>query len=411
MDIFSPPEMSEKQADYWEHANKRWNIKYGATRSGKTYLDYYMIPKRIREREGLDGLILIIGNTKQTLTRNVIEPMRQIWGDEVSGISYDGVCTIFGQKVWCMGADSVNAVDRLRGASLKYCYGDEIVTWDQGVFEMLKSRLDHPYSVFDGTCNPEGSDHWLKAFLDSGADIFAQQYTLDDNPYLDENVKAAIKQEYSGIFYERYVLGRWVLAEGLIFPQLARDPSRWIGTWPGIPTMINIGMDYGGYQSRTAMTACGLYDHFKFVGVLSSRQLPAREEIDAETITREYVRYTLDIRQQWKRIDHVFGDSASPTMIASCSSAGREAGLPRNLCAACRKTPVNERPILIDRLLGADRIRFSHEAESVVYALSQLRWDPKNPDRPEDRNAGNINDIYDSLCYSISTYWEKIVRR
>ena len=62
----------------------RWNIKTGATRSGKTYMDYFVIPMRIRACTG-SGLIVLMGNTTGTLTRNVIDPMRSIWGDALVG--------------------------------------------------------------------------------------------------------------------------------------------------------------------------------------------------------------------------------------------------------------------------------------------------------------------------------------
>ena len=51
------------------------------------------------------------------------------------------------------------------------------------VFQMLKSRLDKPYSCFDGSCNPEHPTHWLKEFLDTPElDIYLQKYTIFDNP-------------------------------------------------------------------------------------------------------------------------------------------------------------------------------------------------------------------------------------
>ena len=65
---------------------------------------------------------------------------------------------------------------------------------------MLKSRLDKEYSCFDGTCNPAGPGHWFKQFLDSGADVFSQQYGIDDNPFLPESVRAALKREYTACF-------------------------------------------------------------------------------------------------------------------------------------------------------------------------------------------------------------------
>ena len=178
--------LTPKQREYIEHATRRWNIKTGATRSGKTWLDlHYTIPARLLNVRGKEGLNVFLGNTKGTLQRNVIEPMQEFFGaDRVSSIRSDNTATVFGERVYCLGADNKKHVDRIRGSSIKYCYGDEIVTWNPEVFDMVKSRLDKPYSCFDGTCNTAGPKHWFKTFLDSDLDIFQQQYRIDDNPHL-----------------------------------------------------------------------------------------------------------------------------------------------------------------------------------------------------------------------------------
>lgn len=176
-------QLSDKQIEFWNGATKRWNIKTGATRSGKTYLDYYMIPRRIRACTG-NGLILLLGNTKGTLERNILAPMRSIWGDGLVGpIRFDNTVDLFGKRCYALGADKVSQVAKIQGAGFEYVYGDEITTWHKDVFQMLKSRLDKPNSCFDGTCNPAGPNHWLKEFLDSNADIYQQAYVIDDNPF------------------------------------------------------------------------------------------------------------------------------------------------------------------------------------------------------------------------------------
>ena len=76
--------ISNKQAQYIREANHRWNIKMGATQSGKTYLDtLYLIPTRILERKGKEGLNFIVGVTKETIERNVLSKMRVIWFSEL----------------------------------------------------------------------------------------------------------------------------------------------------------------------------------------------------------------------------------------------------------------------------------------------------------------------------------------
>ena len=111
---------TQKQQEYLNNANHRWNIKSGATRSGKTYLDVLaVIPIRIRAVAGKEGLTVILGNTKGTLQRNVIEPLQAIYGATLVGdIGVDNTARIFGEKVYCLGADKVTQVDRLRAAAL-----------------------------------------------------------------------------------------------------------------------------------------------------------------------------------------------------------------------------------------------------------------------------------------------------
>lgn len=211
---------SVKQREYFDNANKRWNFKTGATRSGKTYMDYFVIPKRIRARIGLPGLSVILGVTKSTIERNILEPMRNIWGADLVGeINSQNICYLFGERVYCLGAEKISQVSKLRGASIKYVYGDEVADWNPEVFDMLKSRLDKPYSCFDGALNPQGPSHWLKTFIDNpDFDIYCQKYTIFDNPFLPKEFVDNLCKEYEGtVYYLRYILGEWALAEGLVY--------------------------------------------------------------------------------------------------------------------------------------------------------------------------------------------------
>lgn len=252
-------ELSEKQKAFWLNANKRWNIKTGATRSGKTYLDYYMIPRRIRAC-GKDGLILLLGNTKGTLERNILDPMRNIWGNLVGTIGSDNKVTLFGRKCYALGADKVNQVTKLQGAGFQYVYGDEITTWHPDVFQMLKSRLDKPNSCFDGTCNPDNPNHWFKEFLESGADIYQQAYVIDDNPFLSPLFVEALKREYAGtVYYDRFILGKWALAEGLVYPMFSRE-KHIVQDFPWEDTgEYYVSIDYGTINP-TSMGLWRIYD-------------------------------------------------------------------------------------------------------------------------------------------------------
>lgn len=245
--------LTEKQRQYRREAVKTWNIKIGATRSGKTYGDYFLIPKRLLDVRGRPGLRLLMGNTKGTLQRNLIEPLQAIWGPQlVTSIRSDNTATLFGEHVHCLGADNIKHVDRLRGSSVAYCYGDEVVTWAEEVFAMLQSRLDKEYSLFDGACNPEGPGHWFKKKLDkAGPDWYVQHYTIYDNPFLPEPVLRRMEADYAGtVYWGRYILGEWTQAEGLIYPMY---PDALVKPFDGPWEEWAMSIDYGTQNAFAAI--------------------------------------------------------------------------------------------------------------------------------------------------------------
>lgn len=247
--------MTKKQNEYIRSANSRWNLKIGAVRSGKSYVDVACtIPTRIRERAGKPGLSVIMGVSKGTIERNVLQPMREIYTSELVGtINNENIAQVFGEPTYCLGAEKLSQVAKILGASIKYCYGDEIAKWNKEVFEVLKSRLDKEYSCFDGACNPESPNHWLKEFIDDeGLDAYIQKYVIFDNPNLPSKYVESLCNEYAGtVYYDRYILGEWALAEGLIYP-MYKDAL--IDEIPDIPASdYCVSIDYGTMNAFAAV--------------------------------------------------------------------------------------------------------------------------------------------------------------
>lgn len=408
-------QLSPKQKEFWNAPFHRWNIKYGATRSGKTYLDYFMIPRRIRERRGKDGLIVLMGNTKGTLQRNIIEPMQKIYGEYlVSSIRADNTAHLFGERVHCLGADSKKHVDRLRGSSIAYCYGDETVTWAEVVFEMLKSRLDKPYSCFDGTCNPKDPDHWFKKFIDSDADIFAQHYALSDNPFLDATVRAEMEREHSGVFYERYILGNWTVAEGLIYGQFARDPAHYtvprdrLREYLKDAMFASIGIDFGGNRSLTTFVATAIHTGFRKVTTFADYHIEGKKgEIDADRLCREFIGFVQRLRLEfpWLHIKYCWADSEAQYLINSLRNAARRKGLGFDI-SDCKKRAILDRIIVANTLLNTGRMSVAEGCTLVQGGLKSAVWDAKKPDTRLDNFSTDI-DILDAFEYS----WEPFIMR
>ena len=397
---------SKKQKEYFMNATHRWNIKSGATRSGKTYMDYFVIPKRIRSMAGKEGLTVLLGNTKGTLQRNIIEPLQALWGvDFVSDIRSDNTAILFGEKVHCLGADKISQVDRLRGSSVKYCYGDEIVTWHPDVFTMLKSRLDRDYSAFDGTCNPDNPNHWFKKFIDSDADIYCQKYTLDDNPFLAEAVKENIKKEYFGtVFYDRYVLGEWVTAEGLIYKLLADETERYMIDREQLPALhtVTVGEDFGGNKSGHAIVSSGIGADGKlyFTNALFKNAKGSTADDPVNWGNSCFDEIFADCGTYFD----VYADSAEQVLINSIR------GKTRFSVYNSLKRPIIDRVRALNILLSTDRVRFVRgKTEILVEALCEATWDDKKMEDTRLDNGSYNNDIIDAAEYSFEYYINELV--
>lgn len=97
--------------------------------------------------------------------------------------------------------------------------------------------------------------HWFKKFLESDADIYQQAYTIDDNPFLDPTFVENLKNEYSGtVYYDRFILGKWALASGLVYPMFK------VGRLEDISILKKgrwfISVDYGTYNPFSAGLWC-----------------------------------------------------------------------------------------------------------------------------------------------------------
>lgn len=247
-------EFSPKQNEFIRKAQRRYNFKIGAVRSGKSFVDIaYIVPARLRAVADKDGLNVILGVSKETIERNVLQPMREIYTDALIGyINSRNIAHVCGVPVYCLGAEKSNQVSKIQGSSIKYCYGDEIAKWSKEVFAMVQSRLDKPWSKFDGACNPEYPGHWLKEFIErDDIDAYIQKYTIFDNPFLDPDFVENLCTEYSGtVYYKRYILGEWAMAEGLIYPMYTDA----IGDAPDTECLRYIlSVDYGTMNAFAAL--------------------------------------------------------------------------------------------------------------------------------------------------------------
>ena len=386
--------LSNKQQEYLLNCNHRWNIKVGATGSGKSWLDYaVVIPKRLLAMRG-QGAALMLGNTQGTLNRNILEPMRNIWGDKLVGriISGENYARIFGQKVYILGADKQTSVTKIQGMTVEYGYGDEMTTWAKPVFEMLKSRLRCEHSAFDGTANPESAHHYIKKFIDSDADVYVQAYTIDDNPFLPPEFVRQLKKEYAGtVYYKRFILGQWAAAEGACYPLFAAQPDRFIAILAPSIMFANIGVDFGGGTSGHAFQCVGFT--FRYGEMVILEEYFNQNALAPQTLEAEFVDFVKKCSSKYV-IANIYCDSAEQTLINGLRNAAARAGIQAGIYDSMKK-PINERIRAACKLMGADRFKIMSHCTTTIDAYASAVYDSRHitADVRLDNGTSNIDSL------------------
>lgn len=435
-------QLSKKQNEYIVNATHRWNIKSGAVRSGKSYVDTdFVVPFRIRERAGKPGLNVILGVSKESIERNVLQPMREIYTEKLIGqINNRNMAHICGEEVYCLGAEKVSQVAKIQGASIKYCYGDEVAKWNKEVFQMLKSRLDKPYSCFDGSCNPEHPTHWLKEFLDNDElDIYLQRYTIFDNPFLPVEFVEQLCKEYEGtIYYDRLILGLWKRAEGAIYKRFADDPEKFRCEVLEEPAdnsehkqfkksdivSIEIGLDFGGNQSGHAFVARGYTDDFRdVIGIMSKRVMAkdTDEDIDSNMLDQLFCdfvqevidRYGVIVKHgdyvEYCNIESVYYDNAESVLGNSIRNAV-EKRFSWIVVRQAKKATILDRIRCTVRLMGAGRFWITEDCKSLQIAFSDAVWNKDVKDKDERLDDGSTDiDSLDAFEYTIERDMRELI--
>lgn len=412
--------LSDKQNEYIRNSTHRWNIKTGAVRSGKSFVDTaYTVPYRIRERSGKPGLNVILGVSRETIERNVLQPMREIYTSALIGtINNRNVARVCGEDVYCLGADKVSQVAKIQGSSIKYAYGDEIAKWNKEVFEMLKSRLDKQYSCFDGACNPENPTHWLKEFIDDdGIDLYLQKYRIFDNPFLDPEYVRNLCKEYEGtVYYDRYILGKWKRAEGSIYIKFADNPDGFVKSADKEHiSRIDIGIDFGGNGSGHAFVATAKYSDGRKQPVMSRKHMKKdfRQGIDANILSELFLEFVEDVIKKYGKPSNAYYDNAETVLGQSIKNAC-EKKFPYLHVRPAVKKKINDRIEYTVQLMGAGLFSITEDCETLSKALQEAVYNSKSMEEERLDDGSTDIDTLDAFEYSIErdfsgTHYNRVI--
>ena len=198
--------------------DKAINILSGSVRSGKTWALHHKILEASDTNCPVRGWRVLFGQTKETIYVNVLKDLFDIIGEENYDYSaHTGRLRIFDTEWKILGARDEGSEKFVRGATVGVAVGDELVLMPEGFFKMMLTRMSPPGARLYGTTNPDNPMHYLKTeYIDNPAVasyLFHLAMTMDDNPNLTPEYIASQKALYKGMFYKRFILGLWVMAE------------------------------------------------------------------------------------------------------------------------------------------------------------------------------------------------------
>lgn len=200
---------------------KRINLLEGSVSSGKTWISLVLWAFWVSQMP-IDKLYLMSAVSLTTLKRNCLILLQELVGKDNFDFSVsvkEG--RLFGRRVLLEGASDIRSEGKIRGITLQGAYVDEATKLPSDFFAMLLSRLRVQGAKLFATTNPENPAHWLKTdYIDRAEDLsmLCIKFLIDDNTTLPAEYVENIKREYTGVFYDRFILGKWVQAEGLIYP-------------------------------------------------------------------------------------------------------------------------------------------------------------------------------------------------
>lgn len=413
-------EFSEKQADlirkFKNNELKRINLLEGAVRSGKTWISLIVFALWVAIQPK-DATFLMVARTLTTLKRNCLDLLQGLVGEKNFNYSLSqkqGL--LFGRVVYLEGVNDARAEGKIRGMTLTGAYCDEVTLFTEDFFTMLLSRLSMPGAKLFCTTNPDTPQHWLNVKYIKRAkelDMLICKYNIDDNKTLDKAYVEALKKEYTGVFYKRFILGQWVVADGACYPQFADAPEKYIvDKIPDNQNFISIGLDWGGNKSLTAFVACMVHGNFDRIGFIKDYHITGRKgTIDGDRVNTEFIRFVKAVQAEYKApVKYAFCDSAEQYLNAGLAKAVKGAGLNISI-GDSHKAEIVQRIICLNTLFNTGRAYVLKDCNLVKDGLMGAMWDEEAAKKGQDKRLDNFTsdiDIVDATEYSFSRFMSQL---
>ena len=275
------------------NAGKEAILCDGAVRSGKTLvmgLSFFLWAQTCFQGQRFG----VCGKTISSLRRNVLseilprlEGLGASWKEKrtenlvtVKFLGHENQYYIFG------GRDESSAA-LIQGITFAGVLLDEVALMPRSFVEQACARCSVSGSRLWFNCNPAGPNHWFyKTWVQQAEsrNCLRLHFTMEDNPSLTPEIRRRYHNLYTGVFYQRFVLGQWVQAEGRVYDfftaDMAAAPPQHCDRW-------HISCDYGTVNptSMGLWGRCGgvwyRVKEFYFDSRVQQRQMTDAEYADA----------------------------------------------------------------------------------------------------------------------------------
>lgn len=363
-------------------------IADGAIRSGKTVcMSLAFVQWSMHSFNGQN--FGMCGKTVGSFRRNVLSVLKQMLparGYTIRDRRTDNLVVISRGSTenyyYIFGGKDEGSQDLVQGITLAGILLDEIALMPESFVNQATGRCSVDGSKFWCNCNPAGPEHWFKKqWIDEQKkrNLLYLHFTMEDNLSLSEQIRARYRAMYTGIFYRRYILGQWCLAEGLVYEfdpekHVTDDLPEW-GEW-------YISCDYGTLNPFSA----GLWCVRDGVAVRRSEFYHSGREKQHQLTDEEYYREIEKLAGD-RDIRHVVVDPSAASFITCIRSHGR-------FSVRKAKNDVMYGIRLTAMMLQAGIIKIGADCKDAIREFGLYHWDDKGEvDKPVKENDHAMDDI------------------
>lgn len=378
-------------------------IADGAIRSGKTLsMSLSFVMWAMSSFNGQN--FAMCGKTIGSFRRNVLfwlKLMLKSRGYQVTDHRADNLLLVARGEVensfYIFGGKDERSQDLIQGITLAGVFFDEVALMPESFANQATGRCSVEGSKFWFNCNPDGPYHWFKVnWIDKRADkhLLYLHFTMEDNLSLSEKIKARYRGMYSGVFYKRYILGLWCMAEGLIYDMF--DPERHVKEILSFCGKLIDGNRYVSCDYGTQNATVFLLWNKGIDGVwycIREYYYSGRDKGKQKTDS-EYAD-DLDRWLEGTKIRAVIVDPSAASFIAELRKRGYKVIKARN--------EVEDGIRVVGTKLNQDRIAVAASCENTIKEFASYIWDEKAAERGEDKPVKQWDHAMDALRYFVYT--------